>query len=191
MPPRTISTRSERIENLPHSTHGVTGVTHVTELNQQTITKDKADAALALIEQVGELLQGLRTLKPGQRRSSPMMGPKSERYARGVILSLQQNTEIVPASVNITRAVADLESMDNLIPVLKAWQQMLEHLQDTVYALGSDIMVVANRGFQLMKVLGKAHGLEEITKELSYRHAKSRRKKQTPPAAFVDQGPEE
>ena len=141
------------------------------------ITKEQAETALALIRQVNAVLNGLITLKPGQRRSLTMMGPKSERYARGVILSLQQNAAIVPASVDVAGAAQDLETMDNLTPVLKAWQQTLERLQDTIDALGSDVMVTANQGFQLMKALGKAQGLEEITKELSYRHAKPKRKK--------------
>lgn len=91
--------------------------------------------------------------------------------------SLQQNADIVPPSLDVAGAAADLETLDNLVPVLEAWKQTLERLQDTVDALGSDALVVANQGFKLMKSMGKAQGLEEITKELSYRHAKPKRKK--------------
>jgi hypothetical protein len=146
-----------------------------------TVTKDQSTNGQSQITQFKHSVPGLITLAPGQRKKVPMMGPKSVYFGRGVIQALQQNADIVPRTLDVAGAAAKLESMEHLLPLLTAWQQMLQHLlqhlQDTYDALGSDVMVVANKGFQLMKSLGKEHGMEEITKGLGYRYAKPRRKK--------------
>ena len=82
--------------------------------------------------------------------------------------------------MDIDAALAGLEAMDNLLVILKAMQQLTELMEDTVAALGSDAMVAANIGYGMMRSVGKTAGLDEIVKELSYRHARPRRKKTTP-----------
>ncbi|GAB3727428.1 hypothetical protein GCM10028794_00010 [Silanimonas algicola] len=42
-------------------------------------------------------------------------------------------------------------------------------------ALGSDVMDVALEGYALIKVSGRAQGLDELRRELGLRFAKSRR----------------
>lgn len=150
-----------------------------------TVTKGQSHTAIGLVDQFTHVLPGMIVLSPGQRRKIPIMGPKSVYFARGVVGSLQQNADIVPRSVDVAGAAAKLESLDALVPVLMAMQQALQRVQDTVDALGSDVMVVASEGYRLMKSLGKAQGLEEITKELSYRHAKRKptKRKMQPAAA--------
>jgi hypothetical protein len=150
------------------------------------VTKELQTAVLGLVAQINQQLPGLITLPAAERRGFTMMGPKSERYARGVLLTLQQNADIVPRSIDVGAAVADLEALDNLLPILKAVQQLAERLEDTTAALGSDVMVVANIGYGLMKSVGRSAGLDDILKELSYRHAKSRRKTLTPASSTDD-----
>ena len=93
---------------------------------------------------------------------------------------MAQNPDILPRGIDINAALADLEAMDNLMVVLKAMQQLTGMIEDTVAALGSDAMVTANLGYGLMQSVGKAAGLEEVVKELSYRHGRTRKKKTTP-----------
>jgi hypothetical protein len=150
------------------------------------VTKQRADEGLALILQFNALMGDLATLKPGQRKRLSMMGPMSDPFARGVMRTLQANPDIVPRSLDVDRAAAELETLDHLVPLLEAWQQTLVHLQDTVDALGAGVMKVANQGMKLMKAHGKERGLEGVIKELSFRHAKSRRKKAKPEPAKPD-----
>lgn len=109
-----------------------------------------------------------------------MMGAGSETYARLALESGKQNQQILPRGVDIEAAMQDLEALDNLRPVLKALQQLTEMLDDTVAALGSDVMFVANLVYSLLQSVGKAEGLDETLKELRARHARPRRKKPTP-----------
>ena len=95
---------------------------------------------------------------------------------RIVHLALQQNPDIVPRNLSVEEFTRDLEAMDMLVPILAALQQLLTRVEDTKTALGSDLMVAANRGYALMQVNGNYEGMEEALKEASYRYAKNRRK---------------
>ena len=142
-----------------------------------TVTKDVQNQVLVLIAQINHLLPGLISLPAGERRQFAMMGPKSERFARGVLVALQQNTDIVPRSIDLAAAVADLEAHDNLASITAALMQLTERVADTQAAAGSDAMVVANIGYGLMKSVGRAAGLDDVLEELRYRHRKTRRNK--------------
>jgi hypothetical protein len=142
------------------------------------ISPQQQAAALAAIAQINAQLNGLISLEPAERRSLPMMGPKSDRFARGVVRLLQQNPAIVPTGLELSNAVADLEALDKLLPILDALQKLTSRVDDTAAALGSDVMDVAHAGYGMLKMLGNAHGLEDMRKELGYRFAKSKKKTQ-------------
>ncbi|MUV12590.1 hypothetical protein [Noviluteimonas gilva] len=150
------------------------------DLVSMVVSKELQAQLLQLIQQIKDLLPDLISLESGQRRSHLMMGPGSDRYVRVSLTAMAQNPDILPRSIDINAALADLEAMDNLTVVLKAMQHLTGMIEDTVAALGSDAMVTANLGYGLMQTVGKAAGLEEVVKELSYRHARKRRKKTTP-----------
>ena len=150
------------------------------DLVSRVVTKELQAQVLQLIRQIHEKLPNLIALPVGERRSRPMLGAKSQKYTRVCLATLAQNPELIPRGIDIEAALADLEAMDNLMVVLQALQQLTELVEDTVAALGSDAMFVANLGYGLIKSVGKSSGLDEIVKELSYRHARPRRKKPTP-----------
>ena len=88
---------------------------------------------------------------------------------------LAQNPQIVPPSLGLVEAQADLGALDRLRPVLDRLQRLAERGSDTEMALGSDVMDVALEGYGLLKVSGKNQGLDGLRKELSSRWAKTRR----------------
>ena len=88
---------------------------------------------------------------------------------------LAQNPQIVPPSLGLGEAQADLGALDRLRPVLDRLQRLAERGSDTEMALGSDVMDVALEGYGLLKVSGKNQGLDGLRKELSSRWAKTRR----------------
>lgn len=152
---------------------------------QQNLVSIAVSKALqtSLIQQVAHFKQQLPdliSLTNEERRSLTMMGPKSENFARLALVSMQQNPALIPRGIDLDAAFADLEARDNLIPVLKALQSLVEEIEDTVSALGSDVMVVANIGYGLMKSAGGGAGLDEAVRELSYRHRKRARKSEKP-----------
>lgn len=140
------------------------------------LTDEQIAAALAGLQQVEAALPGLIALESGERRGMMLLGPRSEPFARQTLRVLAQNPGIVPPSLNLAEAQADLAVLDRLTPVLELLQKLAARVEDTVAALGSDVMDVALEGYGQIKLSGGAHGLEDLRKELSGRFAKSRRK---------------
>jgi hypothetical protein len=140
------------------------------------VTDEQIAAALAGLQQIEAALAGLISLENGDLRGLMLMGPRSEPFARQTLRVLEQNPGIVPPSLNLREAQADLATLDKLTPVLERVQKLATRLDDTVAALGSDVMDVALEGYGQIKLSGAAHGLDELRRELSGRFAKTRRK---------------
>ncbi|UHQ20211.1 hypothetical protein LVB87_03345 [Lysobacter sp. KIS68-7] len=146
------------------------------------VTKELQAQLLSLIQQFRQHLPGLIALEADERKALTMMGPKSEGFARLGLVQMRQNPDLMPRGLDMDGAFADLEARDNLIPVLQALQQLIEELDDTVAALGSDVMVVANLVYGILKSAGGGAGLDEAVREMSIRHKKSRKKTEKPQA---------
>jgi|SRR4249919_538007 len=140
------------------------------------ITDEQQAAALDAIARLEAALPGLISLTPADRKSLFFMGPKSEAFTRGVVRLLQGNPQIVPPSLNLAEAQADLALFDRISPILDAIERIHSHLDDTQAAAGSDAMDVALEGYGQLKLSGDAHGLEDLRKELGARFSKTRRK---------------
>jgi hypothetical protein len=129
------------------------------------------DAALGTLE---EAFTGLIALNVDERRSLNRMGAKSEQFCRQTLNILGLNPQIIPPSIRVADAQADLVALDRLRPRLQRMQRMIERAEDSEIALGSDVMSLALEGYALLKVAGKNQGLEALRKELSSRFSKTR-----------------
>ena len=125
----------------------------------------------------------LIALQPAQRRELFKMGDKSEAFCRQTLSVLSQNPQVVPPSLKLAEAQADLVALDKLRPRLQRLQRLAERGADSETALGSDIMRCALDGYALLKVSGRNQGLEGLRKELGTRFAKGPRGEETPAAA--------
>lgn len=143
------------------------------------VSDEQVSAALAAVQQFESALPDLLTLEDGLRGLS-VLGPRSETFARQTLRVLAQNPAIVPPSLNLAEAQADLASRDRLLPVLERMKQLVSRLEDTVDALGSDVMDTALDGYAQLKLSGSAHGLDDLRRELSGRFAKARRRAAEP-----------
>lgn len=156
------------------------------DVSQNLITFNVTDAQLKTVrtalDQIEAALPGLISIDPADRRGLMIMGPKSEQFARQTLRVLDENPKIVPPSLDVAAAKADLEAHDRLQPVLVRLQRLVSRVDDTVAALGSDTMDVALEGYAQIKLSGGAQGLDELRRELSGRWAKGRRKPATPAA---------
>lgn len=139
----------------------------------------RIDVALATAEAE---LANLISLESEQVRSLFKMGDKSESFCRETIAVLGQNLRIVPESLELDEAVADLAALDALRPRLRRLQQLAKRAQDTELLLGSDIFSTALEGYALLKVSGKDQGLEDLRKGLSGRFRKARKAPEPTPA---------
>lgn len=132
----------------------------------------EVDAALTALETA---LAGLIALTPEQRRGLVRMGQKSEAFCRQTVTVLGQNPQVIPPSLSLVEAQADLSTIDALRPRLTRLQRLTERAEATDEALGSDVMSFALEGYALLKLSGKNQGLEGLRRELSGRFAKGSR----------------
>lgn len=156
-------------------------------MSQNLITLNLSEEQLATATQglslVETALADMIAFSPEQRKGMKRMGKKSETFCRQTLDVLQQNPQIVPASVNLASAVADLKALDQLRPLLVRLRKLVERADHTELALGSDVMALALDGYSLLKVAGRSQGLESQLRELSVRFEKSRRADDAPPAS--------
>lgn len=139
-----------------------------------------ADAAIATLRRV---FAPMIALQPSQRRDLYKMGDKSEHFCRQTLSVLASNPQIIPPSLDLAEAQADLAALDLLRPRLQQLEQLVERADDTALALGSDIITVALEGYGLLKVSGKNEALKSARKALSARFAKGSRGAEPGPAA--------
>lgn len=139
-----------------------------------------ADAALTALEGA---FTGLVALNGDERIGLNRMGTKSEQFCRQTLNILGQNPQVIPASVKVADAQADLIALDRLRPRLQRLQKLVERAQDSEVALGSDVMSLSLEGYALLKVAGKNQGLEALRKDLGSRFSKTRAAAPAPAAA--------
>lgn len=153
-------------------------------MSQNLINLTLSDTQLSAVDQaLSDLetqLAGLIALTTDQRRGLARMGDKSEAFCRQAMSVLSQNPQVVPPSLQLAEAQADLVALDQLRPRLQRLQRLTERAADTELALGSDVMSVALQGYALLKVVGKNQGLESLRKELGSRFVKGPRQQAAP-----------
>ena len=140
------------------------------------------DGALDTIKRV---FAPLVTLQPDQIRGLAKMGEKSEVFCRQTLQVLAANPQIVPPSLGLAEAQADLVALDALRPRQLQLQQLVEKAGDTEIALGADVMATALEGYALLKVSGKDEGLKSARRDLGSRWS---RPSQAKPGAPVPGG---
>lgn len=131
-------------------------------------TEDLAalDAALLVVE---EKLAGLVSLTPPEVRGLAKMGEKSEVFCRSVLQVLEQNPQVVTQALGLAEANTDLAAVDALRPRLRRLKLLTTRGEDTLLALGADVMSAALEGYALLKVSGRSSGLEDQRRELGSR----------------------
>jgi len=140
-----------------------------------TVTDEQLQSVRTALAQIEAALPGLISMESGERRGLMLMGPKSEAFARQTLRVLEQNPKIVPPSLDLAAAQGDLAAFERLQPLLERVQRLAAQLDDTVAALGSDVMDTALEGYAHIKLSGGAHGLDDLRRELGGRFAKRRR----------------
>ena len=139
------------------------------------------DTALGVIE---EKLAPLLSLAPDEVRGLFKMGEKSEVFCRSVLQVLEQNPQVVTPALGLDEANADLATLDALRPRLRRLKLLTTRGEDTLLALGADVMSASLEGYALLKVSGRASGLEDQRRELgSSRFARGPRREEDEPAA--------
>jgi hypothetical protein len=139
------------------------------------VTSQQRQSALDGLGQVRAALPGLGKLRPGERRELHGFGAKNEVFARGILRALQANPQVVPTSLDVAGAQADLDALDILRPLLEAVDLLQAELEDTVALLGHDAMDFAYDGYQLLKVSGGSdNSLDDMRRGLGSQFRRTR-----------------
>jgi hypothetical protein len=145
-----------------------------------TLTDAQLQAADAALTSLEAAFTGLIALQGNERLGLNRMGTKSEQFCRQTLNILGQNPQVVPATIKVADAQADLIALDRLRPRLQRLQKLVERAEDSQDALGSDLMSFSLDGYALLKVAGKNQGLEALRKDLATRFSRPSRTAATP-----------
>ena len=117
---------------------------------------------------------GQFALSAVQRRRIVKMGPRSETFCGQTLGVMANHRDLIPASLDVDDAQRDLNAVLALRPIRARMQVLLERVADAEMALGSDAMDAALKGYGLLKIMGKAHGLTALHSKLGVRFRSNR-----------------
>ena len=127
------------------------------------------DGALTVLEnQFGKLIN----LSINERRGLSKMGDKSEAFCRQALRVLDQNRHVLPPTLDLAEAQRDLSHFDQLRERAVRLQGLQGKMDDTLTALGSDVMSASLEGYALLRVVGEGSGLEALRQGMSARFSR-------------------
>lgn len=138
-------------------------------LNLSTADYQEIDTALAVLEKHAASLIDLST---ADRRSLNKMGDKSESFCRQALRVLDQNRHVLPPTLDLAEAQRDLAQFDLLRTRAVRLEVLMGKIDDTLTALGSDVMNASLEGYALLRVVGEGSGLETLRQNMGARFAR-------------------
>ena len=147
----------------------------MTNLATLNLTDAQLTAIDSAITELERQLAGLVALTTADKRRATKLGEKSEHFCRQTLRMLSENQQLVPPNLNLADALADLNARDTLRPRLMRLTRLLERGNATDFALGSDAMAAAMRGYALLKAVSGREGLDQLRRDLGSRFSKTRR----------------
>jgi hypothetical protein len=158
------------------------------EMSQNLASVHFDDAQWANVDQALDALEAtwkpilVALAGPGQRRRLTKMGDGSEAFCRKALDAMRANRHIVPATIDLEEMGRDLHSHDALNARLSRLVRLVEKVEDTDMALGSDVMVSALAGYQFLKIAGKGEGLDAVSRDIGKRFEHGSRTAEPQPA---------
>lgn len=137
--------------------------------NAKPISAEQIAGFFAVIEAIDTFCADLVSMPNKDRRRLPKMGSSSDNFCRALLALMDENRALLPANIDIDRALADLKSTDALRPCLLRMNQASRLLLDTDLALRNNIMDTALRGYRILKHSGDPGVLLRLKKEVGDR----------------------
>jgi len=120
---------------------------------------DNLETAIARIEQFTE---SFVTLSTDEVRRLTKLGDSTEPFCRQAEIVFAQYPRAFPPSFDLPEMKRDLATFDALRTPLLRLQQIVARFEDTVTAVGSDVLVAALEGYRHMQSDGKSEGLSSL-----------------------------
>lgn len=140
-------------------------------------TQEMEDEFNAGMDRLEQIFPNMIVFEVGDRQRYQMAGPTSDAYWRGAVELADANRGLIPKDVDLEGALLDMEARERMGRVAARAKKFASKCEDTHDAIGSDLMVFAQVVLGILKVVGKAAGLEDKLKELGYRWRRKRKPK--------------
>jgi hypothetical protein len=147
-----------------------------------TLTQADRDAVLTAITTIKQKLPFLLDLTIEERKALPKMGDKSRAFVSKALEVATQNPDFLPRSFDLEEMRKDVQLFEAMYPIVMAFVQLQELLDDTYVAVGSEAYSAALQVYNYAKAGGQGAGLEAVVDELGQRFAR-RSKKEKPQQA--------
>lgn len=145
-------------------------------LVQTVVTDEKVVRAGVLLDELESLFPDFVSLETDDRRTLRGMNKSNEQFCRETLVVGKDNPDLIPKTVGVQDALDDLAAYDRLLPLHTRLTRIHSRWDDTLYALGSDVVDTSSAIYVLLKAFGKSMGLDELRKGLSATFRKTRRK---------------
>lgn len=111
---------------------------------------DKA-AILTSIKDVKTGLSFLVNMSTKEKGNTRKMGPKSIEYVNLNLQGAQSFSDLIPSSVDTVEFAKDVTLVNQLLPIKVELMSILETVNDSIVAAGSDAMQTSDRVYDYLK----------------------------------------
>jgi hypothetical protein len=132
-------------------------------------TPSDREEALNLLMLLRDVLPALRDLTADERRSLPGMGDANRTFAGKVLEVILQNPDFLPRTFDPDRYQQRLETFDNLSTVSRRMTQLLDLINATMTAIGSEIHEDSLAAYRYANASGQGASLDAAKADLKQR----------------------
>ncbi|HWS98989.1 MAG TPA: hypothetical protein VN256_01875 [Pyrinomonadaceae bacterium] len=152
--------------------------------NRISATLSDADrqAVMDAVNTIRQKLPFLIDLTPEERRGLPKMGDRSRVFVSQALEVATQNPNILPGGFDAAEMRKDVELLSALDPILTAFKQLSELVEDTYMAVGSEAYTSALLIYQFARAAGRGAALDGALDGLAQRFARKTAKTTPNPA---------
>jgi len=140
-------------------------------LTFQTDRLERIDGSLTALEADLDLLIALT---PEERLELVKMGDKSRAFCEKALEVAEQQAGLMPRDFDIDAFRLDQLALAALRPRIARMAYLMQRMEDTERALGSDIMAAALEVYGVLKVAGKDKGVDDARDALAARFVRRR-----------------
>lgn len=138
-------------------------------------------SAMDAIATLKSLMPFLVKLSAKDRSALPKLGDKSRAFVEKALDVAIQTPDFLPRGFDVDEMQRDVALFEELSEIQLALAQLLELVDDTVMAVGSDAYDAALSVYGHAKMNQKAYALDKVVSELGQRFVRrNRAKKETP-----------
>ncbi|MEQ1745722.1 MAG: hypothetical protein ABMA02_09870 [Saprospiraceae bacterium] len=122
-----------------------------TNLISASLSPEKKTEILQCLSEVQSSLGFLVNLSTADKKRLTKMGFRSIGYVDNCITAFDSNKQLLPGSIDQDELKRDRALYDSLSTIAMIIENLDEGLQDTIAALGHDLMVNCNDGYAFLK----------------------------------------